>query len=115
MKLSTVKRIFVTYLVNHIFSGTNFFEVKRNLLNSIGYETGDGTKVVGPIYNTGKLKIGKNCWIGANTVILRGTVLGDNCVVGAGSVLKGHYESGSIILQKRETISKEVKLEGGEK
>lgn len=45
--------------------------------------------------------IGKNCWIGANTVILRGTVLGDNCVVGAGCVVKGNYKEGSVIIQKR--------------
>lgn len=47
--------------------------------------------------------IGKNCWIGANTVILRGTKLGDNCVVGAGCVIKGDYPAGSVIVQKRET------------
>ena len=51
--------------------------------------------------------IGKNCWIGANTVILRGTELGDNCVVGAGSVINGTYPANSIIVQKRETTIKE--------
>lgn len=57
-------------------------------------------------YKTSPIIIGNNCWIGANTVILRGTVLGDNCVVGAGSVLKGTYPNNSIIIQKRETIVK---------
>lgn len=47
--------------------------------------------------------IGKNCWIGANTVILRGTTLGDNCVVGAGSVIRGSFDSNSVIVQKRDT------------
>ena len=47
--------------------------------------------------------IGKNCWIGANTVILRGTSIGDNTVVGAGCVIKGDYPSDSVIVQKRET------------
>lgn len=81
MKLSTVKRVFCTYLVNHFYVGTRCFEQKRKLLNFIGYEIGAGTKVVGPIYNTGKLKIGKNCWIGKNlTVNGNGTVIiGDNC------------------------------------
>lgn len=50
------------------------------------------------------VKIGKNCWIGANTVILRGTIIGDNCVVGAGSILSGTYEANSLIVQKRETL-----------
>ena len=45
--------------------------------------------------------IGKNCWIGANTVILRGTTIGDNCVVGAGCVIRGNYTNNSVIIQKR--------------
>ncbi len=31
--------------------------------------------------------IGKNCWICANTVILPGVTIGDDCVIGAGSVV----------------------------
>lgn len=31
--------------------------------------------------------IGKNCWICANTTILPGVTVGDNCVIGAGSVV----------------------------
>lgn len=47
--------------------------------------------------------IGNNVWIGANTVILRGTVIGDNSVVGAGCVIKGTFPENSVIVQKRET------------
>ncbi len=57
-------------------------------------------------YKTSPVHIGDNCWIGANTVILRGTTLGNNCVVGAGCVLKGEYPDNSVIIQKRETIVK---------
>ena len=52
-------------------------------------------------YMTSSVKIGNNVWLGANVVILRGTVTGDNCVVGAGCVIKGRYEAGSLIIQKR--------------
>lgn len=31
--------------------------------------------------------IGKNCWIGAGSVILPGITIGDNTVIGAGSVV----------------------------
>ena len=31
--------------------------------------------------------IGKNCWIGANAVVLPGITIGDNVVIGAGSVV----------------------------
>ena len=52
-------------------------------------------------FRTSPVKIGNNVWIGANTVILRGTSIGDNCVIGAGCIIKGEYEAGSIVVQKR--------------
>ena len=54
-------------------------------------------------YNKSPIIIGKNCWIGAQTIILRGTVIGDNCIVGAGSILSGNYDSDTVIVQKKET------------
>lgn len=62
--------------------------------------------VIANEFNTEAIEIGKNVWIGANTVILRGTKIGDNCVIGAGSIIKGEYEAGSVIIQKKETIVK---------
>lgn len=55
-------------------------------------------------YLEGAIEIGKNCWIGANTVILRGTIIGDNCVIGAGCVLKGNFPANCVIVQKRESL-----------
>ena len=52
---------------------------------------------------TAPVTIGDNSWIGCNVVILRGTTIGKNCIVGAGSVLKGAYPAGSVIVQKRQT------------
>lgn len=52
-------------------------------------------------YVSSEVIIGKNCWIGANTVILRGTHIGDNCLIGAGSIVKGDFPAGSKIIQKR--------------
>ena len=60
-------------------------------------------------YRTTSVKIGKNCWIGANSIILRGTELGDNCIVAAGSVVKGKYPSESLLYQKREIEVKAYK------
>lgn len=44
-----------------------------------------------------EIKIGKNCFIGCNSIILKGTVLGDGCVVGAGAVVAGKFEAKSFI------------------
>lgn len=44
-----------------------------------------------------EIKIGKNCFIGCNSIILKGTVLGDGCVVGAGAVVSGFFEPDSVI------------------
>lgn len=45
-----------------------------------------------------EIKIGKNCFIGCNAIILKGTVLGDGCVVGAGAVVAGRFENNSVIV-----------------
>lgn len=81
MTWKTLRRRCVLYVVNHIYKGTVFFEQKRKMLNSIGFDIGEGTKVVGPIDCTGTLKVGKNCWIGKNLSIHGNgsVVIGDNC------------------------------------
>jgi len=45
--------------------------------------------------------IGKNVWIGANAVILRGTRIGDGCVIGAGSIIKGDISPNNMVIQER--------------
>lgn len=46
---------------------------------------------------TKEITIGKNCFIGCNSIILKGTEIGDNCVVGAGAVVSGKFEANSVI------------------
>lgn len=69
------------FLVNNVYIGVKHSETKRKLLNKIGFDIGEGTKIVGPIICTGKLIVGKNCWIGKNFIVNgNGTVkIGDNC------------------------------------
>jgi acetyltransferase-like isoleucine patch superfamily enzyme len=44
-----------------------------------------------------EVKIGDRVWIGCNCIILKGTILGDNCVVAAGSVVKGTFPPNCLI------------------
>lgn len=52
-------------------------------------------------YKKAPIEIGNNVWIGANSVILRGSVIGDNAVIGAGCVVKGEVPAGAVYVQKR--------------
>ncbi len=44
-----------------------------------------------------QITIGKRCWIGINAVILPGVRLGDDVIVGAGTVVTKSFPSGSVI------------------
>lgn len=57
------------------------------------------------------IRIGKNCFIGCNSIILKGTVIGDNCVVGAGSVVCGQFEDNCVIAGNPARVIR--KLAGG--
>jgi acetyltransferase-like isoleucine patch superfamily enzyme len=46
----------------------------------------------------GKIKIGSNTFIGVNCNILYNTTIGDNCIVAAGSVVKGTFPENSVIM-----------------
>ena len=62
----------------------------RLLQNVRGGETGD-------LIPAKEIYIGQNCFLGCNRIILKGTVLGNNCVVGAGAVVCGRFEDDCVI------------------
>lgn len=98
MDLKTIKHMLVMFVVNHLCDGAYLFEVKRRLLNAIGYSLGEGTKVVGPIYCTAKLITGSDCWLGRNfTIHGNGIVeMGDNCDIAKDvTFLTGRHTDGS--------------------
>lgn len=50
----------------------------------------------GELYLSQGVSLGRNCFIGARTTILPGATIGDNVIVGACSVVKGHIPDGSV-------------------
>jgi acetyltransferase-like isoleucine patch superfamily enzyme len=48
-------------------------------------------------YSTGFIKIGNNCWIGSNVIILKDVEIGDNVVIGAGCVIHKSIRSNSVV------------------
>ncbi len=43
------------------------------------------------------ISIGKGCWIGMNSILLPGVVLGDRTIVGAGSVVTKSFDGDCVI------------------
>lgn len=52
-------------------------------------------------FTKSKIIIGRNVWIGANVIILKGTIIGDNCVIAAGTILSGVIPDNKVVYQER--------------
>ncbi|MDN6835954.1 MAG: acyltransferase [Lactococcus lactis] len=66
-----LKRMLGLFLMNHMFVGTRFFQVKRYLARFAGFQVGTNVSIVGPISvgNICKVHIGDNCWLGKDMKI----------------------------------------------
>lgn len=52
--------------------------------------------------------IGRNCWIGANSVIIPGVTIGDNSVIGAGSVVTRNIPAGVVAVGNPCRVLREI-------
>ena len=53
-------------------------------------------------FKTGEIRIGENCWIGSNCIILRKSDLGNSCVIGASAVIEKKIKNNMIIIPNRD-------------
>ena len=101
----------------------NFVEVKKSKISrgaklshlsyvgdsQIGSQTNIGAGSITCNYD-GKKKnetiIGKNCFIGSNTSLIAPLNIGDNSVIGAGTVLKENIDKKTIVFRKSKVIKK---------
>ncbi len=57
---------------------------------------------VSPELTTSPIVIGDKCWICSDVIILKGSRIGDNCVIGAGCVVRGDIPAGSVVSTRQE-------------
>ncbi len=68
-----------------IGAGTVIFDTDFHFLDPIIRHSKDDADLA----KTKPVNIGRNCFIGCNTIIKKGTIIGDNSIVSAGSVVSG--------------------------
>ena len=54
------------------------------------------------------IKVGNNVWIGGNVVVLPGVTIGDNVVIGAGSIVTKDIPSNSVAVGNPCKVIKEI-------
>lgn len=70
----------------HIYVGDNTMLAPNVVIASASHPILPSLRQKGYQYNL-PVHIGKNCWLGAGVIVLPGVTIGDNTVVGAGSVV----------------------------
>ncbi len=58
-------------------------------------------------YSMAPISIGSNCWIGSNVMILKGVTIGDNSVIGGGSIIFKNVPANTVVVNKLTTELRE--------
>lgn len=85
---------------NNIDEGHGYLiEIGDNCIitNSIILAHDASTKIYTGKTKVGLVKIGNNCFIGMNSIILPNVKIGDNCIIGAGAIVTKDVESNSVV------------------
>jgi len=83
-------------LIDHDFHSLNYLERRTDLQENV---------------KSKPIVIGQDVFVGCNTIILKGTVIGDRCVIGAGSVVSGVFPCDSLIAGNPAVVLKTLKKE----
>jgi acetyltransferase-like isoleucine patch superfamily enzyme len=59
-------------------------------------------------YKLGNIKIGNNCWLGSNVIVLRNVEIGDNVVVGAGCIIYKSIPSNTLVQNIQKLVSRPI-------
>jgi len=69
------------------------------------YRKADGKPFNRKGHRKGFIKIGNNCWLGSNCVVLMNVTIGDNVIIGANTVVYKDVPAGTILVNKQDLQS----------
>lgn len=128
-KLSCRKNSYLSAGKGHLLVGRGCFINQNVMVVSMQEITIGNNVIIGPnvvivdhdhdyhsvnqknTFTTAPIHIGNNVWIGGNVTILKGTILGDGCVVGAGVTLKGTYPENTLLYQEAAIKTRPIERE----
>ena len=94
----------------HIYVGDNTMIAPNVILASAAHPLYPEERRKGYQYNQ-PVHIGKNCWLGAGVIVVPGVSIGDDTVIGAGSVVTKDIPSGVVAVGNPCRVIKEIKRE----
>lgn len=59
-------------------------------------------------YKIGSIKIGNNCWVGSNVIILKDVEIGDNVVIGAGCIIYKSISSDTVVINQQSLVERGI-------
>lgn len=109
------KNVYVNYNLTavddtHIYVGDNTMIAPNVILASAAHPLDPEERRKGYQYNQ-PVHIGKNCWLGAGVIVVPGVSIGDDTVIGAGSVVTKDIPSGVVAVGNPCRVIKEIKRE----
>ena len=91
----------------HIYVGDNTMFGPNVVLATAGHPVLPELREQVYQYNL-PIHIGKNCWLGAGVIVLPGVTIGDNTVVGAGSVVTKDIPSNVVAVGNPARVLREI-------
>lgn len=79
----------------HIYVGDNTMFGPHVTIATAGHPIDPALREKGLQYNM-PVRIGRNCWLGTGVIVMPGVTIGDNVVIGAGSIVTKDIPSGVV-------------------
>lgn len=91
----------------HIYVGDSTMFGPNVTIATAGHPIDPSLRSMGLQYNL-PIRIGKNCWLGAGVIVMPGVTIGDNVVIGAGSIVTKDIPSNVVAVGNPCRVLREV-------